>query len=59
MADNAADTNKLLMVIIAILLPPVAVGVKDGIGLHLIINIVLTVLFWLPGMIHALWRVLR
>ncbi|MCE7974732.1 MAG: YqaE/Pmp3 family membrane protein [Leptolyngbya sp. PLA1] len=53
------SSNKLLMVIIAILLPPVAVAVRDGLGLHLIINIVLTFLFWIPGLIHALWRVLR
>ncbi len=58
MADDLS-TNKLLLVIIAILLPPVAVGIKDGVGMHLVINIVLCVLFWLPGLIHALWRVLR
>lgn len=53
------STNKLLLVIIAILLPPVAVGIKDGIGLHLVVNILLCIFFWLPGLIHALWRVLR
>jgi len=53
------QTNKLLLVIIAILLPPVAVGVKNGIGLSLVINIILCLLFWLPGLIHALWVVLK
>lgn len=57
MSDIA--TNKLLMVIIAILLPPLAVGLKEGIGLSLVINIVLCLLFFLPGLIHALWVVLR
>lgn len=52
------ETNKLLMVIIAILLPPVAVWLKRGVGMHLILNIVLCFLFWLPGLIHALWIVL-
>ncbi len=56
MAD--LETNKLLMVIIAILLPPVAVGLKRGIGLALVINIILCLLFFLPGLIHALWVVL-
>lgn len=51
--------NKILMIIVAIFLPPVAVGLKDGIGLHFVINIVLCLLFAIPGMIHALWRVLR
>ena len=56
----AAAENKLLMVILAILLPPLAVGLKDGIGLHFIINIVLVLIsFGLLGIIHALWIVLR
>ena len=58
MADDIT-TNKLLLVIIAILLPPVAVAVKDGIGMMLVVSIVLTVFFWLPGIIFALWRVLK
>ena len=38
-----ADLNeqKLLLVIIAILLPPLAVGLKEGIGGHLILSILL------------------
>jgi len=47
----------LLLVIIAILLPPVAVGVIRGIGLSLIISIVLWLLFYFPGLFHALWVV--
>lgn len=54
-----ATTNKLLMVIVAFLLPPLAVGLKEGIGTSFIINLVLTLLFWLPGFIHALIVVLR
>ncbi|MDX2118554.1 MAG: YqaE/Pmp3 family membrane protein [Planctomycetota bacterium] len=53
------QTNKLLLVIIAILLPPVAVGIKKGIGLSLVINIVLCLLFYIPGLIHALLVVLK
>lgn len=56
---GATDTNKLLLVIIAILLPPVAVGVKRGIGLALVLNIVLCLCFFLPGLIHALYVVLK
>lgn len=53
------DTNKLLLIIIAILLPPLAVGLKRGIGLALLLNIVLTLLLWLPGFLHALYVVLN
>jgi uncharacterized membrane protein YqaE (UPF0057 family) len=59
LAGKAASMNTLLLVIIAILLPPLAVGLKDGIGFHLFLNIVLTLLVWLPGMVHALWVVLK
>ena len=52
-------TNKVLMVIVAFLLPPLAVGLKEGIGTSFIINVVLTLLFWLPGFLHALIVVLR
>jgi uncharacterized membrane protein YqaE (UPF0057 family) len=53
-----ATTNTLLMVILAILLPPLAVGLKDGIGLMFVLSILLTLCFGLPGIIFALWRVL-
>jgi uncharacterized membrane protein YqaE (UPF0057 family) len=55
----AATEQKLLLVIIAILIPPLAVGLKDGIGIHLILNIILTLLFYLPGLLHALYVVLK
>jgi uncharacterized membrane protein YqaE (UPF0057 family) len=57
MADET--TSKLLLVIIAILLPPLAVGLKAGVGGALILNIVLTLLFYLPGLLHALYVVLK
>jgi uncharacterized membrane protein YqaE (UPF0057 family) len=57
--SDSAQTNKLLLVIIAILLPPVAVGLTKGLGFHLILNIVLLILtFGIGGIIHALWCVL-
>ncbi len=34
--------NKLLLVIIAIVLPPLAVGLKEGIGTSLFLNIILS-----------------
>ena len=53
------DTNKLLLIIIAILIPPLAVGLKAGIGGQLFLNIILTILFWLPGLLHALYVILK
>ncbi|MCL1049069.1 YqaE/Pmp3 family membrane protein [Shewanella abyssi] len=53
------DTNKLLLIIIAILLPPVAVFLKSGVGKDLVINIILCLLFFIPGVLHALWVVTK
>ena len=38
-----------------IFLPPVGAYLAAGLGLQLIINIILTLLGGLPGIIHALW----
>lgn len=54
-AGNAAETNTLLLVILAILLPPLAVYLHQGeINKKFWISLLLTLLFWLPGVIYAL-----
>jgi uncharacterized membrane protein YqaE (UPF0057 family) len=58
-ATADTEVNKLLLVVIAILLPPLAVGLKAGVGGALILNIILWLLFYIPGLIHALWLILR
>lgn len=55
---NTMTDNKLLLIIVAILLPPLAVAMKDGVGKSLVINIILTLLFYIPGLIHALMVIL-
>lgn len=57
-ATQTSELSTLLLVIIAILLPPLAVGLKSGVGGALILNIILTILFYLPGLLHALYVVL-
>ena len=49
--------NNLLKILLAIFLPPVCAFIQVGLSLHFIINIVLTLLGGLPGMVHALWLV--
>lgn len=53
-ADDNADIALMLLVLLAILLPPVAVYMKRGVGTPFWISIILTLLFWLPGIIYAL-----
>jgi uncharacterized membrane protein YqaE (UPF0057 family) len=52
-----ADDNVMLLilVILALFIPPIAVGLKKNWALiPLLISIILTLLFFLPGVIHAL-----
>jgi len=48
----------VVKVILAIFIPPVAALLQVGLSLHFFVNIVLTLLGGLPGVIHALWLVL-
>ena len=46
---------KIINVSAAILLPPLGVFLTMGVSQALLINILLTLLGWIPGVIHALW----
>lgn len=50
---------KVVQIIAAILLPPLGVFLKRGLGWSFLLSILLTLLAWLPGMIYALYIVLR
>lgn len=45
----------IVNIIAAILLPPLGVFLTMGVSQALLINILLTLLGWIPGIIHALW----
>jgi uncharacterized membrane protein YqaE (UPF0057 family) len=49
----------LLRIILAIILPPVGVFLQVGFGLQFWINIVLTLLGYIPGIIHAVWVIAK
>ncbi len=49
----------LLKIIFAILLPPLGVFLEVGLGKHFWINIVLTLLGYIPGIVHAVWVIAR
>ena len=52
------NTDQLILVILAIIIPPLAVFIARGLGNEFWISLILTLLFWLPGMIYALLIVL-
>ena len=49
----------LLRILLALLLPPLGVFLQVGLGLHFWLNIPLTLLGYLPGIIHAVWGIAR
>ena len=51
--------NNLFRIILGILLPPLGVFLTVGISSAFVINILLTLLGWLPGSIHALWVIVK
>jgi len=49
--------NKIVLIIIAILLAPLAVFLKRGAGKDLLINILLCFVLYFPAVVHAVWVV--
>ncbi len=49
----------VLRILIAILLPPLGVFLQVGIGLHFWLNILLTLLGYIPGIIHAIYIIVK
>lgn len=45
----------IVRVIVAIILPPLGVLMQVGLGFHFWLNILLTLLGYIPGIIHAIW----
>jgi uncharacterized membrane protein YqaE (UPF0057 family) len=49
----------VIRILLSILLPPLGVFLQVGIGPQFWINILLTLLGYIPGVIHAIWIILR
>lgn len=48
-----------LQVVASVIIPPVGVFLKRGLGWSFFLSIVLTILGYVPGLIYALWVVTR
>ncbi|MDB5509504.1 MAG: proteolipid rane potential modulator [Hyphomicrobiales bacterium] len=51
--------GNVIRIIFAILLPPVGVFLTVGLGMHFWLNILLTILGYIPGIVHAIWIIAR
>lgn len=49
----------IIRIIFAIILPPLGVFLQVGLGLHFWLNVLLTLLGYIPGIIHALYIILK
>jgi len=49
----------IVKIILAIVLPPVGVFLEVGLTKHFFINILLTLLGYIPGIVHAVWIIAR
>ncbi len=49
----------LIRILVAIILPPLGVFLQVGLGKDFWINILLTLLGYIPGIIHAVWVIAR
>ncbi|RVX74822.1 hypothetical protein B0A52_01099 [Exophiala mesophila] len=55
MSRPPSSTSDILLYFLALFLPPLSVFLKTGCDSNFIINIALSILGWLPGVIHAWW----
>jgi len=49
----------LIRILLAILLPPLGVFLQVGIGPQFWLNILLTLLGYIPGIVHAVWIIAK
>ncbi len=45
----------VIRILLSVLLPPVGVLLQEGLGLQFLLNILLTLLGYIPGLIHAIY----
>ena len=51
--------SKVILIILAILLPPLAVYLKTKSAKDTVINVLLCFVFWIPAVLHALYLILK
>lgn len=56
MSEQSKD---IIRIIFAILLPPIGVAMQVGISKHFWLNILLTILGYVPGIVHAVYIIAK
>jgi uncharacterized membrane protein YqaE (UPF0057 family) len=50
---------ELIKIIVTIILPPLGVLLQVGLGKHFWLNLLLTLLGYIPGIVHGVWVVAK
>lgn len=58
MSTATVTATDPIKIIAAILLPPLGTAMEVGLSKHFWINVLLTLFFWVPGVIHAIYIIL-
>ena len=53
------EAMDVLKVVCAVFLPPLGVFLEVGLGVHFWLNVVLTLLGYIPGVIHAIYVIVK
>jgi uncharacterized membrane protein YqaE (UPF0057 family) len=56
---SSTSTADLLRVVLSVLLPPLGVFLQEGLGTQFWLNVLLTLLGYVPGLVHAIWIIAR
>lgn len=51
--------DDLIQILLSVLIPPLGVFLQEGLGTQFWLNVLLTLLGYVPGLIHALWIIFR
>ncbi|CAO1619112.1 unnamed protein product [Sympodiomycopsis kandeliae] len=54
-----ARSSDIILILVAILFPPAAVAFLSGCSCDLLINVLLTILGYIPGHVHAFWLIYK
>lgn len=52
------SSKDILRILLSIVFPPVGVFLQVGFGFHFWINLLLTLLFYVPGLVHGIYIIL-
>ena len=52
-------TKDIIRIILSVIIPPIGVFLQVGIGLHFWLNLLLTFMGYVPGLIHAIWVIVK